>query len=236
MSPRALTLATLLLAGCAVAVNDDVHPGAAPNGSKPGADAGTTLGAPGDDGGAGAGDPSDGGGLPADSGQATTCASPYVGALAAWDMSGEPGNQATTAPKSSAPGVTAGGLARANPLTPVAGTSSMNSSNWATSSKPDSTRYYTLTVTPPAGCALDATSLSIDTKSSATGPASLAVATSADGFGTGVAFAANTQGKVTLTATGQTKTLEVRVYGWDASSAAGTWRVQGVLTVTGALK
>jgi len=42
-------------------------------------------------------------------------------------------------------------------------------------------------------------------------------------------------GNVTLAVTGSTSAVEVRIYGWNASSAGGTMRLEGTLTLTGAL-
>ena len=98
--------------------------------------------------------------------------------------------------------------------------------------------YVTFSVTPPPGCALSAASLSVDLKASPTGPASAAAATSADGFAAlravplaaagGVAVVAPLGGKAS-------GAVEVRIFGFDASSSAGTLRLQGTLALTGSL-
>jgi len=165
-----------------------------------------------------------------------SCGSPYNGTIATYDFTGEPGNQASTAAKSSAPGLTAGAISRSNALTPISGLSSINSSNWTLASKLDATRYYTLTLTPPANCMLDVTQVSIDTKSSNTGPASASIATSDDNFSATTAFAPNSVATAAISVSGSTKAVEVRIYGFSASSSAGTMRVQTMLKLTGALK
>jgi len=181
-------------------------------------------------------DPDAGSSAPPDSGSSSACASKFTGTLVTFDFTGDPGNQASTAPKTTAAGVTAGSLTRSGSLTAVAGTSSINASNWSTAAKPDATRYYAFTLTPDPKCALDLTSLSVDSTSSSTGPAKGAVATSDDQFATTTAFAAGAPATVTLSVNQATKAVEVRVYGYAAAGAAGTMRLQTTLSVSGALK
>jgi hypothetical protein len=170
---------------------------------------------------------------PQDSGTNTTCA--FSGVLATYDFTGEPGNQTSTKATSSATNVTAGAISRATSLTATAGVDSINSSNWTTSTKLDTTRYYTFTLTPQGSCSLDITKLSITTKASTTGPASGSLATSDDNFATTTSFAPNTTATPTLSVNGATGAVEVRVYGYGASGAGGTMRVDSTLTVSGAL-
>ena len=150
-------------------------------------------------------------------------------------MTGEPGDEASVTATSTASGVTAGALKRSANLTANAGSNSMNSSNWTSSSTANSGDYYTFTITPEAGCALSLTSLSLDLQASATGPDEGNVATSADGFASHTAsFSTAGSPNVTLSAT-STASIEVRVYGYDASSTAGTFRIANSLTLTGSL-
>lgn len=166
----------------------------------------------------------------------SSCASPFSGVLATWDLTGEPGTQTSTAAKTTAPGVTAGVLTRSQGLTAVAGANSINSSNWATSSTLDPMRYYTFAITPPAGCAMDITSLAVDVRSSSTGPTMAAMATSADNYMKTTPLSTVAPGMVMPMLVGATKTVEVRFYGWMASASGGTMRVENTLSVSGALK
>ncbi len=160
----------------------------------------------------------------------------FQGTLASFDFTGEPGNQTSTAPSSSATGVTAGAISRASALTATSGQDSINASAWGTGAKLDTTRYYTFSLTPTAPCTLDVSSLAISTKASGTGPASAAVATSDDKFATTTTFAPNVAATPSVSVNGATGALEIRVYGYDASGTGGTFRVDTTLTVTGSLQ
>lgn len=164
---------------------------------------------------------------------AAGCAQPASGVLATWSMSTAAGSQATTAASSAAPGVTAGDLHRAAALTAAAGAGSMSSSNWTTSAQRDLTRYYTLSIAPPAGCQLDLSSLAVSAKASGTGPATAAVATSADAFALTASVATAAPSTPALAVTDATGAVEVRIYGYAATSASGTLRLQAELTVSG---
>ncbi len=167
---------------------------------------------------------------------AVPCASPYNGVLATWDLTGQLGSQVSTDAASTAPGVTAGSISRAASLVPTNGTDSISSTNWATTAQLDGTKYYTFSITPPAGCALQVTSLAIDARSSFTGPTLAAVASSADGFTQTAAVSTTVPGTVNLPVSGVSATLELRIYGFAASAVGGTMRVELTLSVTGALQ
>ncbi len=169
-----------------------------------------------------------------DAGSSSSACS-FSGALATFDFTGEPGNQTSTPATSTAKDITAGAMTRSSALTAVSGLDSMNSSAWSTSSNIDATRYYTVTLTPSGGCTLDVTSVSITTKSSSTGPTQAALATSADKFTNATQVAPNTTAAAKLSVSGATGAVEVRVYGFAASSASGTMRVDGTLTISGSL-
>lgn len=172
---------------------------------------------------------------PPDSPPTSSCSQPFSGELAAWSFTGATGSQTSTAVTSTAPGVTADPITRAATLTAVAGSGSINASNWATAAQRDATRFFTFTVAPPAGCTLRVDSLSIDTTSSGTGPSSAVIATSADNFAQTVSLTTNmaTSPALAVTASG---TLEIRVYGFGATAVAGTMRMRTTLAVTGALE
>jgi len=164
--------------------------------------------------------------------QNTTCA--FSGTLATYDFTGEPGNQTSTKATSAATTVTAGAFSRSTSLTASAGVDSINSSNWTTSSKLDTTRYYTFTLTPQSSCTLDITKLSFSTKTSSTGPASASVATSDDNFASTASFTPNTTATPSVSVNAATGAVEVRIYGFGAGGTGGTMRVDTTLTVTGA--
>ncbi len=158
----------------------------------------------------------------------------FSGVLATWNLSAEPGSQSATDTSSTATGVMAAPLARAPSLTAMAGAGSINAANWSTAVE-DPTRYYTLAITAPSGCLVDVHAMSIDTKASSMGPSSASVATSADAFAHATSIAANAVSTPSLAVTGQSGTLEIRIYGFDAGAASGTMRLENTLTVSGAL-
>lgn len=163
------------------------------------------------------------------------CTMAFTGTLARWDLTGEAGNQATSAADMQAPGVTAGVIARSAGLTAVSGLNSINSSNWSTAAQMDPTKYYTFTLAPPAGCMVAVTQVTIDARSSGTGPAMGALATSVDTYATTTAVSTSAPVNVAVTASSATM-IELRVYGWAATSTGGTLRVQSALSVDGELR
>lgn len=169
----------------------------------------------------------------ADTAPANPCA--FTGVLASYAFAGESGNQAQTGAASTATGVTAGAVKRAATLTATTGASSINASNWPTATQVDPTKFFTFTIAPRAGCMMSLMSIAIDVKSSATGPASAALATSHDNFATFKTVSTGTPSTPAMTVT-TTAPLEVRVYGYGASSTSGTMRVQGTLTLNGSMQ
>ncbi len=160
----------------------------------------------------------------------------YSGELATWSFTGQPGSQASTVAASSAPGVTAVSVSRASSLTAAAGSGSINASNWPTTAQLGATSYYTFSIKAPAGCTAHVTSVAVDAKSSGTGPGSAALATSADAFAHTAAVSTSGPSTATLSASSVGGSLEIRVYGYAATGAGGTMRLQNTLTVTGTLQ
>ncbi len=158
----------------------------------------------------------------------------FSGALATWDLTAQTGSEISVGAASSATGVTAGELTRAAALTATAGSGSINSSNWATGAQLDSTKYYAFSVTPPSGCSLSITSVALDVKASATGPASGVIATSADGFSATAPASTSAPSTPTITATGASA-IELRVYGFGATATGGTMRIQNTVTINGTI-
>lgn len=171
---------------------------------------------------------------PVDSG--TLCPTPKTGVLATFDLSLEAGNQAQTAVTTAAPGLTVGALTRGGALTAVSGSGSINSSNWSTGSTLDTTRYYTVKLTPDPKCALSLSSVAIDTKASGTGPTGGAIATSRDAFASTTSFATGSATTVKVVVTKASGALELRVYGTGATGAGGTMRIENTFSISGALE
>ena len=166
-----------------------------------------------------------------------SCANPKTGTIATWSFIGEPGSQTMTAAVANmtAAGVTAGPVTRSAGLTVASGVGSINSSNWATGSTLDPSKYYTFALTPQSGCVLDLTSIAIDAKSSSTGPTLAVVATSADSFGQTASVSTSAASTANLTVGNASAMVELRVFGYSASASGGTMRIQNTLTLTGSL-
>ncbi len=164
---------------------------------------------------------------------ASGCA--FTGILATWTLTGASGSQVSTPVTSTATGVTAGDLTRSAALTAASGADSMNSSGWSTSAQRDTTKYYTLSLTPPAGCAANLTMMSIDLKSSGTGPAMAEVATSIDTF-TATTPASTSAASTPALSANATGAIELRVYGYAATGASGTMRVENTVTISGSIQ
>lgn len=99
--------------------------------------------------------------------------------IAAWDMFGQPGDQAFTAATSSAANVTGDNMARGAGLAGNAGANSLNSNGW---DGLDADDYVTFGFTVGAGFSVDLESLIIGTRSSNSGPGDLGLFYSGDGF------------------------------------------------------
>lgn len=166
---------------------------------------------------------------------ASGCVQAFTGVLATWNLATAAGNQASSAATSTATGVTAGALTRSAGLTPASGSGSINSSGWPTAASPDATLYYTFTITPPAGCKLALSSAAIDIAHSSTGPAAGAIASSSDNYANKVSISTSTAATPSLVVAGGTTQLEIRVYGYSASSGSGTMRIQNTLSLSGSL-
>ncbi len=218
-------VAAVLLSACAVGVGGEGETAQHDSGTKPHTGSNDA-----------ASQPDDGTQAPTfdDAGTTNTSCS-FTGVLATFDFTGEPGNQTSTNATTTATGVTATAFTRSSGVTATSGLDSINSSNWPTATSIDKTRYYTFTIKPSGSCALDLTSISVGSKSSSTGPVSAAVATSADQFATTTTFAPGATGSQKLSVTGATGSVEVRVYGYGASSTSGTFRVGTTLTISGSL-
>jgi len=164
------------------------------------------------------------------------CTQAFTGALATWSFAAEPGNQVMTAASATAPGVVAGAIERAGTLTAVSGANAINSSGWPLTTQPDPLKHYRLTIAPPTGCGLQITALSIDAKSSTTGPTMAVVQTSIDSFVQQTALSTATVSTPAMSLPAQTQMIELHVSGFSASSSAGTMRLQGTFTITGSLQ
>jgi hypothetical protein len=172
---------------------------------------------------------------PADAPTSVTC-TPFTGMLATYSFTGASGSQAQTAASSTATGVVADPITRSPGLTAVSGATSINSSNWPIAAQLDATKYYTLKITPPAGCKLSMTTASIDARASSTGPGMASLATSADGFAAATALSTATPSAPSVAVTNASGAVEIRIYGYAATATGGTLRLQNTVTISGSLQ
>jgi hypothetical protein len=159
----------------------------------------------------------------------------FAGTLASFDLTSLSGVHTSVGASSTSGAVTASALESVG-ITGVSSSGAINASGWPAGGA-DATKYYAFRVTPPAGCKLSATTLSIDLKASSSGPASAGVATSVDAFAS-LAAAPISGAAVPVTlvnANNLSNALELRVYGFGAASATGTLRLEKTLSLSGSL-
>lgn len=104
--------------------------------------------------------------------------------IAEWNLTGQPGDQASTAAAVLAPELTSASLNRGAGLTGAAAANSINASGW----NGQSTDYFGFTLNLTAGATVDFETLFVGTRSSNTGPGSIGVSYSLDGFTTSTAL------------------------------------------------
>lgn len=154
--------------------------------------------------------------------------------VAQWDLTGQIGSQVSSTALVLASGITGGLMSRGAGLTGSAAGNSFNSIGW----NGQSTDYLSLTLNVAAGSSLDLQTLSFGTRSSNTGPGSIGLFYSGDGFTSaittivqpGISFV---NSAIDLTALADvTGALEFRFYqigntaaGGGTSSATGTFRL-----------
>ncbi len=159
----------------------------------------------------------------------------FSGDLATWDLTGQTGSEVQVVAGTMGPGIVAGALTRSAAITASSGSGSINSTNWPSQATPDNTKYYKLTIAPPAGCSLEITGLSLDLKASASGPAAASLATSGDAFATMTSASTAAPSTPALTVT-SASAIELHIYGFSATSTGGTLRVQSSLVIHGSLQ
>ena len=102
----------------------------------------------------------------------------HASIVASWDLSGDPGNQATEPAAFQRPGIVGSPMIRGAGLGPVAAANSFNSNNW--DDEIDEYIEFGFTVGP--GTSVDLQNLIIATRSTAAGPGTIGLFTSLDSF------------------------------------------------------
>lgn len=158
----------------------------------------------------------------------------HAALVAQWDLSGQLGSQVTSTALVLASGITGGLMSRGAGLTGSAAGNSFSSTGWNS----QNTDYLSLSLTVAAGSSLDLQTLSFGTRSSGTGPGSIGLFYSGDGFTTAITTIAQpgtsfVNSAIDLTALADvTGALEFRFYqigttaaGGGTSSSTGTFRL-----------
>ena len=170
-----------------------------------------------------------------EAGELVTCA--FVGQLVSFDLTKIVAGQASLAPTTKGPGVNAASLAIVG-VTVAPTNGAMNATNWPMGGV-DVTKYYSFSVTPPAGCRMTLTALTVDLKASSAGPAMAAMATSVDGYAALTSLAISSAGgsaTVPLAGIrGVNGSVEIHVFGFNARSTVGTMRIENMLSLPGSL-
>lgn len=149
-----------------------------------------------------------------------------------YTFTGSPGDQASEPVDANPVGALFSAITRGSGIGPEMGDNSINSFGWTTGAAIDPNDYYEFTITPDANIAMDLTNLTFTYRRSATGPTMLEIRSSLDGFA--AAFAgvdnlndtANHRTGFGLSGfTNLESAITFRIYGFAASSGAGTFRL-----------
>jgi trimeric autotransporter adhesin len=119
------------------------------------------------------------------------------------------------------------GIGRGSGITASSAADRYSASNWNSASL-NATDYFTWTLTPVTGYQLNLSSFIYIGQASGTGPTSFALRSSVDGFSTNIGTPPAGGTTITLTSSafqGLTESVEFRLYGWNASSASGSFSV-----------
>lgn len=107
------------------------------------------------------------------------------GQLMTFDFAALAGNEVSAASNANDPNISTGTITRGAGLTASANGGRFNATNWSTVSIPNAVsnnQYMEITITPDPGCDFSISSIVVQLQRSATGPSSIALRSSADGF------------------------------------------------------
>ena len=162
--------------------------------------------------------------------------------VAQFSFTGATGTEATFAANLADPALAATPvMSRGAGVTPSTAADAFSASGWTTAAALDASDYFSFTVTPAAGNAMNLRTLQLDERRSATGIRSGAVRSSLDGFATDLALFTVPDDTLTRTQTiplpAQFQSLaapvEFRIFGFQAEAAGGTWRIDNVAVIGG---
>ena len=130
-------------------------------------------------------------------------------------------------------------ISRGAGLIPSVAAGAFSASGWTTGAAIDPGDFYSFTVTPAAGNAMNLSSLQLDERRSGTGIRRWSVRSSLDGFATDIAVFTVPDDTLTRTQLVSlspafhdlTTSVELRIFGCQAEAAGGTWRVDNVTLI-----
>ena len=163
--------------------------------------------------------------------------SPLHSQIVVFTFPGAAGNEATFAPDSQPLFATVSSMSRGTGLTASANSGTFSASAWTTGASLDLSDYYSFSITPNHSSLMSLSTLTLDERRSSTGIRDWVVRSSLDNFGSDLSHFAVPDDSNTRT--GQTTTfggifanlfdgVEFRIYGYNAESGAGTWRIDNV--------
>jgi hypothetical protein len=123
--------------------------------------------------------------------------------------------------------ITVSGIGRGTGISPNSGSNRYNANSWNTAAL-DEDAYFYFTITPNSGSSVNFISFVYTGQASGTGPTSFQFSSSIDGFSS--AIGSPTAAGTTIDLSGAsyqniTSEITFRIYGWGASSAAGTFSI-----------
>jgi hypothetical protein len=123
--------------------------------------------------------------------------------------------------------ITVSGIGRGAGITGTDTNDRYNATSW-NSASPDSTAYFTWILTPNPGYQINFTSFVYTSQASGTGPTAFAFQSSRDGFVTAIGTPTATGATLNLSGVAYQNVatpIEFRLYGWNATSAGGTFSI-----------
>jgi len=157
-------------------------------------------------------------------------------------FTGAAGSEATFAASLADPGLAATpAMSRGAGVAPSTATDAFSASAWTTGTTLDPGDYFSFTVTPAAGNALNLRAVLLDERRSATGIRSWSLRSSLDGFASDIAVFTVPDDTLTRSETAQlpaqfhdvTTAVEFRIFGYQSEAAGGTWRIDNVALIGG---
>lgn len=152
-----------------------------------------------------------------------------------FNLTGQPGDQASTAASFTNANATSVNLSRGSGVTSSAAGDSISSSGWTTGSSVDLNDYYGFSIKANSGYTATINNLSFAERRSGTGIRNFEVRSSTDNFATFTSQSSffvpgdttdTRQHSITLTGLSNISSqISFRIYGYGSEAGAGTWRL-----------